>query len=99
MTQRPQDPSTVVLGVKADPSHVFGNVKVETFEEDIYLFPNMNITILKSMLPENGRRPEAMPALIMVNADMATITIPFRIIETISVDTEVLWHGQRPPER
>lgn len=94
-----QDPKTVVLGIRSDPSHVFGAVKAETFEGDAYLFPNMNITLLKTILPANGRRPEAMPALIMVNADMATVTIPFRVIKCISTNDEVLWHGTRPPDR
>jgi len=91
-----QDPDSVVLGFPGDASDVFGVVIVETHEGGTYAFPNMNITKLKQVLPDKGRRLERMPCLVMVNASVSSLSIPFRIIETIRVEDEVLWHGTRP---
>lgn len=93
MTQQ-QDPNTVAMGNQAGDT--FGHVAVTTLEGDEYRFPNMNIEILRKVLPEDGRRPATMPCLVMVNISMATITIPMNIIQRISVGEETLWNAERP---
>lgn len=68
-------------------------VQVTTKGGDTYSFPGMDTAELRAVLPEGKREPPAtsQPALTMVNASYAVLSIPFRIIKTIAVDGEVWW--------
>jgi hypothetical protein len=60
-----------------------------------YVFPDMVVDELKRVLPESGRIKEDMPSLMMMNASMAVLSLPFRIIKTIEVKTdEPGWDGE-----
>jgi hypothetical protein len=89
-----QDHKTVVMSDMVSPSDVFGVVRIETHVGDEYCFPNMNVTTLKCILPEDGRLPATMPCLVMVNVSMATITIPMNVIRCIRVGAEALWNAK-----
>jgi hypothetical protein len=67
------------------------SVVVTTKTGAIYRFPDMPRDELERVLPESGRINSSMPALMMVNASVSVLTIPFRIIKTIRVGEEVLW--------
>ena len=69
-----------------------GTVTVCTKEGAEYVYPDMNVTALKKILPENGRIPENMQCLMMVNVSMAILSVPMRIIKAVRVEAEVLWH-------
>ena len=88
------DPSKIALGIGSDQA-LCGTVVIETLDGEEYVFPNMNVTALKAVLPESGRRPESMPNLVMVNASVSTLMVPFRIIRRITVGAEVLWNDKR----
>jgi hypothetical protein len=82
------DPTGVALGLEGKR----GTVRVLTKMGSEYTFPDMVVSELKRVLPEGGRIKEDMPSLMMMNASMAVLTIPFRIIKEIEVDKgEVLW--------
>jgi hypothetical protein len=66
-------------------------VVVTTREGARYVFPDMAEGELRKVLPESGRLLASMPSLMMANASVAVLTIPFRIIKTIEVGGEVLW--------
>lgn len=90
-----QDPGSVALSFLGSPSDSFGVVTVETVQGSVYTFPDMNVSKLKQVLPPMGRRLENMPCLVMVNASVSSLSVPFRIIGTIKVEDEVLWHDER----
>ena len=101
MTPSQQNPSTVVLGVK-DPTAYndqFSDVSVHTHEGAEYKLPVMNITKLKKALPDNGRVPEGMQCLILVNASFASLSIPFRIIRSVSCGATTLWSCREDASR
>jgi hypothetical protein len=100
VTSAKQDPDTVVLGVKDSTSYndQFGDVTIKTKEGDYYVFPMMNITKLQKILPENGRIPEGMQCLVLVNASFASLSIPFRIVRYICTpEVGVLWSSTDGP--
>jgi hypothetical protein len=69
----------------------FVDVVVVTREGAKYAFPDMTLEDLKRVLPESGRIPEGMPALMMVNVSVSVLTIPLRIVKYIEVNGEKLW--------
>ena len=92
MREPVQDPKSVILGIPNGSNDSFGTVVIETLDGESYRFPVMNVSLLKRMLPENGRRVESAPCLVLVNAAVATLSIPFRVIGKIEVEgSEVLW--------
>jgi hypothetical protein len=99
MSNEQQNPESVVISALQGEGDKLGDVTVCTLQGDCYSFPNMNVTKLKAVLPEKGRRPSGMPCLVMVNMSMASLSVPFNIIERVSSNTEVLWHAPRSSER
>jgi hypothetical protein len=68
-----------------------GTVYVLTKEGAEYVFPDMSVDELKKVLPESGRVLESMPILMMMNASMAVLNLPFRIVKQVRAGEEVLW--------
>lgn len=68
-------------------------VRVCTREGSQYLFPDMDVTALRRVLPESGRIPASCPSLTLVNASAALLTLPFRIVLRVELadDGEALW--------
>lgn len=65
------------------------SIVITTKMGERYEFPDVQLTSLKLALPESGRMPSNMPALMIVNASMAVLSVPMRIIKTITtVDPE-----------
>jgi hypothetical protein len=56
-----------------------------------YVFPDMPSGELERVLPESGRQLETQPSFMMVNASIAVLTIPFRVIKSIETGGKVLW--------
>lgn len=93
-------PDRVAVGFgEGTESDVFGTVVITTHEGHEYVFPSMNVTKLKSILPESGRVETTMPALVMVNTSVSALTVPMRIIRSVTVDTEELWSARGPDAR
>ena len=70
-------------------------VHVTTHEGAEYVFPDMSLIQLKSVLPPSGRIMENMPSLMVVNVSLAVLSLPFRVIKRIEVKTrEPGWDGE-----
>jgi len=71
------------------------DVVVETKMGTKYLFPDMPRGELERVLPESGRILETQPTLMMVNASISVLSIPFRVIKNIEVtSSEPGWTGE-----
>lgn len=66
-------------------------IEVATHHGDVYRLPAMDVAALESLLPKDGVLPDGTTSLSLVNASMAILLIPFRIVKTVSVDGEVWW--------
>ncbi len=83
------DPSKIAISEGAD----LVTVTVTTREGAIYSFPDMSRSSLKKVLPETGRKPTNQPALMLVNASTAVLSVPIRIVRRVSVGDDVLWES------
>ena len=63
---------------------VRGTVYIKTLEGADYTFPDVDLSELLRVLPSTGRIPANAPTLTLVNASSAVMSIPFRIIQSIS---------------
>jgi hypothetical protein len=72
---------------------VLGNVVVTDKSGSVYTFPDMNVTLIRKILPESGRVPTGTPCLCLVNATMSVLSVPFRNVEKVCVEDEVVWHA------
>lgn len=70
-----------------------GTVHVVDKSGATYVFPDMNVTELRRVIPENGRVPSGLSCLCMVNTSMSVLSIPIRNVQEIRVDEEVIWHA------
>lgn len=68
-----------------------GCVEVEDRRGQVYTLPLMNITEARQVLPPSGRTPAGAPTLLLVNSAMVTLSVPFRIIKEVRVDSKVVW--------
>ena len=68
-------------------------IEVTTRNGDVYSFPAMDKEELRKVLPIGKNEPPApsQSTLAMVNASFAVLSVPFRIIKTVSVDGDVWW--------
>lgn len=70
------------------------DVHIRTKDGSEYIFPDMSLSVVQSVLPEDGRTPADQPALMLFNVSAALISIPFIIIDTVGVvGQETLWHS------
>ena len=65
---------------------VRGTVYITTLEGADYVFPDVNLSELLKVLPSTGRIPANAPTLTLVNVSAAVVSIPFRIIRSISAE-------------
>lgn len=72
-------------------------VVVTTREGSVYVLPDMDKHALKSILPRDNRMPSDMPALAMCNVSFAVLTLPFRIVDHVAVDGDILWKNPTSP--
>jgi hypothetical protein len=71
-----------------------GTVRIVDKTDSEYVLPQVNITELRRVLPEDGRISESAPMLFIVNAAMATLSVPLRVVCSVSIDEEEVWRGQ-----
>jgi len=67
------------------------SVSIRSKSGALYVFPDMSLSVVKSILPENGRVLGGQPSFTLLNISAAVVSIPFIIIAEILVDDEVLW--------
>lgn len=80
----------MAVGVKGDLD--LGVVEVVTKQGSCYRYPDMDKNALQKVLPKGENRiRESMPTLSMCNASFVVLSIPFRVIDKITVDGEEWW--------
>lgn len=87
----PVDSSKFALSGAAYPPSELGVVKVVTRQKSEYIFPDMPKQVVRSVIPESGRIPADQPALVMLNASQAVLTLPLRVVGEIYIDEELVW--------
>jgi hypothetical protein len=71
---------------------VLASVEVVTHHGDVYKMPAMDVVELGRVVPRGSSSiPEGTTSLSLVNASIAVLIVPFRIMKTILVDGEVWW--------
>ena len=75
------------------PESCLGNVRIVYHTGAEYLFPHMNLSDVRKMLPEPGRIPTSTSCLSLVNVPIAAMSIPLRIINKIYLNDEEVWHA------
>ena len=66
---------------------------------DTYLFPGVDLSLLRSRLPKSGDTPATTPCLqVMNNATIALLSIPFLFVKSVRAGTELLWHERGAQE-
>lgn len=77
-----------VTAAKSD----LGVLEIQTKKGDLYYFPAMSWEAVKQVLPNNKEEPAiSQPMLALVNASYSVLSIPFRIVKTISFDGKQVW--------
>lgn len=67
-------------------------VRLETFLGACYSFPDMDVSVLSQVLPKGENRvPEGHGQIQLMNASVALLSVPFRIVEKIFVNGELWW--------
>lgn len=67
-------------------------IEIETRLGDRYSFPAMDKQALATVIAKDSNRvPEGTPTLALVNASYAVLSVPFSIVQTITVDGETWW--------
>ena len=61
------------------------SVCITTKQGSLYEFPDMPLEELRRVLPDSGRVPASTPTLMMVNASISVLSIPFKIIEKVTM--------------
>lgn len=96
-SSKPEQPSQVPVGfshpaLTGETYSDLVDVRIRTKSGAEYVFPDMSLAVLKSVMPESGRTPESQPALMLFNASAALMSVPFSIIdEVFVVGEESLW--------
>lgn len=75
-----------------DPA-AYGVLRVTDRTGGVYLLPDVCSSTLRGVLPPMGRAPEGQPTLTVVNMCKAVLCMPLRVIDTIHLGEELLWHG------
>lgn len=65
-------------------------VTIKTTQGSEYVFPDVPRSMLKT-IAEHGWK--AAGSVLMVNVSGAVLSLPARIVETVSYDGEVKWNG------
>lgn len=69
-------------------------VEMHTHLGAVYTFPDMDRENLEELLPKlSNRIPEEHGQLQLVNASIALISVPFRILKKILVGGELWWES------
>lgn len=69
-------------------------VRFETYLGAVYLFPDVDREALEKVLPKlSNRIPEGHGQLQLVNASVALLSIPLRIVKRVLVAGEVWWEN------
>lgn len=72
-------------------------VEIVTLSDERYVIPAMDVAVLQRVLPKGTNRiPPNTPSLALVNASMAVLCIPFRIVRQILVGGEEWWSCPSP---
>lgn len=67
-------------------------IEIVTLLDANYQFPDVSKAALEKVLPHRLQgRPRGLPSLTLVNASIATLVIPFRVIKRVLVDGEDWW--------
>jgi hypothetical protein len=77
--------------IAAQPGVKLVTVNIRTKLDAHYEFPDVDMSQLRSVIPESGRIPEGQPTLALVNASIAVLSIPLNIVQTITVGSDTLW--------
>jgi hypothetical protein len=66
-------------------------VEIETTLGAKYVFPDMERAALERMLPKMGEPKLVHEQLTIVNASIALLSLPFRIVKVVRVEGEEWW--------
>lgn len=80
------DPEGVALSLEGTSI-----LRIVTSMDAVYTFPDINAEEVKRVLPESGRIPANQPSLMLLNASLATLLVPFRIVKEVTIDEELVW--------
>ncbi len=89
------DPDKIAIAPAEETANL-GLVSIVTTQGSAYVFADMDLSELRRVLPESGRIPEDQPTITLMNVSIAVLSLPFRIVKSVSAGTssdkmEVLW--------
>lgn len=75
----------------ADQKGDLTSVTIKTTQGSEYVFPDVPRSMLKTIIEQHGW--QAAGSVLMVNVSGAVMSLPARIVQTVSYDGEVKWTG------